>query len=239
MPLQKLKFPCRIVIANMSNSSTRSNSAARRNNTSSRWYKIPEITPENFYKCCKDIYKVLDEQHTSKTSEDPFLKAVLKGNTNMQEDTWAKAEKVRLAQKSLEGKMGDFHEELMGKFPGYVTYPVGHSTGCDVGSTDGNIVMEIKNRQNTMNSSSAEAVINKLKKNKAEGRDAILVEVNCPNGKVNRFGAPENIKVWNGKTTYAFLSGRESFFDDLLSTLQYVFANFKTYAELKRGLGIA
>ena len=150
-----------------------------------------------------------------------------------------KAEKVRLAQKALEGKMGDFHEELMGKFPGWETYPVGHSTGCDVGKLDGTIVMEVKNRHNTMNSSSGEAVVNKLLKNHEKGKQAILVEVNCPGGKVTRYGAPASIEVWNGKTTYTFLSGRDSFFDDLQQTLQYVFTNFKTLAQLKRGLGIA
>ena len=203
------------------------------------WYKINEISPKDFVKCCKDIYRVVEQQHKSKSTEDPFLKAVVVGHNKLTEEAWKRTEAVRLDQKALEGKMGDFHEELMGKFSGFETYPVGHSTGCDVGSIDGKIVMEVKNRDNTMNSSSGEAVIGKLSKNQAAGRRAILVEVNCPNGKVNRYGAPATIEVWNGQKTYEFLSGRESFFRDLQSTLEHVFREFKTQEELKRALGIA
>ena len=203
------------------------------------WYKIREISPSDFVKCCKDIYKVIEQQHKSKSTEDPFLKAVVTGHNKLSEEIWKKTEVIRLEQKALEGKMGDFHGELMGKFPGYETYPNGHSSGCDVGAVDGTVVIEVKNRHNTMNSSSGEAVIAKLKKNHAEGKRAILVEVNCPDGKVSRFGAPDYIVVWNGQEAYEFLSGRESFFGDLLSTMQYAFTTFKTHADLKKGLGIS
>lgn len=224
------------------NTPARNNNTPRRRNNSlslPSWYKIAEITPDNFVKCCKDIYKVIEQQHKSKSTEDPFLKAVVVGHNTLSEEAWKKTEAVRLDQKALEGKMGDFHEELMGKFPGYVTYKVGHPTGCDVGSVDGSIVLEVKNRDNTMNSGSGAEVIRKLLDNKAAGRKAILVEVNCPNGKVNRFGAPKEIEVWNGQTAYAFLSGREGFFNDLLSTMRHVFVEFKTLEQLKRALGIA
>lgn len=215
----------------------RRNNSVPRNNTPT-WYKIREIAPSDFAKCCKDIYKVVEQQHKSKSTEDPFLKAVVVGHNKLSEEAWKKTEAVRLDQKALEGKMGDFHEELMGKFPGYVTYPVGHSTGCDVGSADGSVVLEVKNRDNTMNSSSAAEVIRKLMKNRSEGKRAILVEVNCTGGKVTRFGAPTELEIWTGQKTYAFLSGREGFFEDLQSTIRHVFSEFKTLEELKRALGI-
>jgi len=43
----------------------------------------------------------------------------------------------------------------------------------------------------------------------------------------------------NGQQLYAFLSGRESFFDDLLRTVAHAFTSFKTLAELQAALGIA
>jgi hypothetical protein len=159
------------------------------------------------------------------------------GFNNSSPDSWNTFESQRLEQKALEGKMGDFHEELMGKFPGYETYRVGHETGCDVGSTDGRTVMEVKNRDNTMNSSAGAFVVAKLKKQADLGKQAILVQVNCPGGKVNRFGADPSVKVWNGPTAYTFLSNRGTFFDDLLETLRYTFANFKSYNSLKTAIG--
>ena len=197
------------------------------------WYLIPEISPIMFLHCVTDIYSVLEEKHASKTSEDPFIKAVLMGHTTMTEPTWTKLEKARLSQKALEMKMGDFHEELMGKFPGYVTLPTGHITGCDVSSIDGNTLLEVKNKNNTIKGSDGKHVVAMLKKHADAGKRAILVEVNCPGGKVNRFGAHQSVHVWNGQEAYHFLSGRPSFFEDLEKTMKHVFAAFKTYAELK------
>jgi hypothetical protein len=183
------------------------------------------------------MYKVLEGNHLSKTNDDVFLKAVMVGRSS--DEAWNEAQRVRSLQKVLEMKMGDFHEELLGKLPGWETYPQGHSTGCDVGKLDGREIAEVKNRDNTMNSSSAESVLAKLKKQADKGVTAILIQINCPDGKVNRFKADPRIKVWNGQEAYAHFSGRASFFDDLQKTLTYVFAKFKTLAELKLCLGTA
>ena len=131
--------------------------------------------------------------------------------------------------------MGDFHEELAGKLPGWETLKVGDPSGCDVMKKDGTEYQEWKNRDNTMNSSSGSAVIGKLQALAAKGKKAVLVEVNCPKGKVCRFGAPPNIEVLNGQQAYARVSGRETFFDDLNTTLAYVFKTFKTYDALTKG----
>jgi hypothetical protein len=73
-------------------------------------------------------------------------------------------------------------------------------------------------------------------KHKDAGKKSIFAQINCPKGKVNRFGAPIEMDIWNGQKVYTFLSGRESFFDDLQKTIQYVFANYKSLAELKLAL---
>jgi len=200
------------------------------------WYRISKVKPADFVRCIKDVYSVLEGTHKSKSSEDIFLKSVLIGHNKMTDTTWAIAERTRLAQKALEGKMGDFHEELMGCLPGYMNLPQGHTSGCDVASVDETLFMEVKNRDNTMNSSSGAQVVAKLKKLTDAGKRAILVEVNCPGGRVCRFGAHKSVEVWNGREAYSFLSGNETFFDDLAKTLKYVSESFKTYVELKAAL---
>lgn len=203
------------------------------------WYKIPEVEPADFVTCVKPMYRVLEGTHVSKSNEDTFLKAVICGYKKYTPEEWVKSERIRLAQKALEMKMGDFHEELMGKLPGWVTYPNGHKTGCDVGSTDGTHVLEIKNRDNTEKGTARKKVVDTLLRNIEEGRRASLVQINCPNGKVNRWNAPKSVDVWNGRQAYTFLSGRETFYDDLLYTLTHVFATFPTLASLKESLEIA
>jgi hypothetical protein len=155
-------------------------------------------------------------------------------SSGMSVDEWNLAETSRLYQKSLEGKMGDFHEELMGKFPGYETLKVGHATGCDIRKLDDSEFFEVKNRDNTMNSSSGKTVVDKLVLLANKGKKAVLVEVNCKNDRVSRFGAPPEVFVWNGRRTYEYLSGRETFYDDLLKTLKHTFNVYKTYESLKK-----
>ena len=200
------------------------------------WYQIKEIKPADFVKCIKPIYTVLEGVHKSKSNEDVFLKSMLLGHNKLTEEQWGTAEKARLAHKALEGKMGDFHEELMGCFPGYKNLPQGHSSGCDVASIDDMLFMEVKNRDNTLNSGGGAHVVAYLKKLTDAGKRGILVEVNCPGGRVARFGAHTSVEVWNGQKAYAFLSGREEFFNDLIKTLKYASENYMTYPELKSAL---
>jgi hypothetical protein len=202
------------------------------------WYKIREIKPRDFVHCVKGIYSVLDKTHKSKTNEDPFIKAVLIGHHDMSIEDWEQTEISRLSQKALEMKMGDFHEELMGKIPGYETYKVGHVTGCDVGSIDGKEIYEVKNKDNTTKGSDGKHIVQQLTKLLEKGIHPIYVQINCPNGKVQRFNAPDGVSVWNGKKTYHHMTGREEFFDDLQDTVQYVFLHYKTIHELKSALGI-
>ena len=198
------------------------------------WYRIPEISLKNYIKCLDQLYKVLENKNMPKTDIDPFMQGMLMGVDSITPARWDEIEKVRLKTKNLEMKMGDFHEELMGKFPGWKTLPVGHVTECDVMKDDGTVVLEVKNKANTFNSGGGKDVIRKLTKQLENGVETVVfVQVNCPGGKVNRFNADPRIKVWNGKDTYKFLSGRETFFEDLLKTTNYTFQKFKTYDELK------
>ncbi len=181
----------------------------------------------------KPLYEVLEKKNKSKSSPDPFLKTILAAHSGMTLEQWDAAEKQRLYEKALSMKMGDFHEELMGKFRGYQTLPVGHSTGTDVRRLDDSEFLEVKNRDNTMNSGGAESVVRKLTKLVNDGKRAILVLVNSSKRTLPRFKAPAAVQVIDGKQAYAYLSGRETFHADLLSTLNETFRRYPTYALLQ------
>uniref|UniRef100_A0A6C0CET8 Restriction endonuclease n=1 Tax=viral metagenome TaxID=1070528 RepID=A0A6C0CET8_9ZZZZ len=204
--------------------------------TNPSWYLIPEITFNSFIECIKGLYDVLEKKNKSKTFPDVFLKTVLTSFSGLTPDQWEAAETARMFQKALEAKMGFFHQDLMGKFNGYRTFKTGHSTGLDVCNDEKKEYIEVKNKNNTMNSGAGESAVKKLMKICDSGMKAILVQVNCPNGRVSRFKAPASVEVWDGKKAYAHLSGRETFFDELNKTLEYVFANYKTYEQLKTTL---
>jgi hypothetical protein len=196
------------------------------------WYTITEIPFGDYVECLASIYAVL-EGREGHSDDDPFMKRVLMNHSGMTTELWEAAKKQRMFEKALTMKMGDFHEELAGKFRGYRCLAVGDATGCDVQSLDGTHVMEWKNRDNTMNSSSASAVIAKLKAVADSGKKATLVLVNSFRATVPRFGAPASVEVIDGRTAYAQLSGRPDFIDSLEATMGETFARYKTYAELE------
>jgi hypothetical protein len=195
-------------------------------------YKIPEISYKDYVGCLEGIYTVLEGKHTSKGCDDVFMRSILAAHSGMSASAWLVAEKQRRYEKALTMKMGDFHEELAGKFPGYKTLKLGDETGCDVQKSDGSEIWEFKNRDNTMNSSSAESVMAKLAAEAAKGKKAFLVLVNCEKKTVPRLGAPASVTVLNGRQAYEYLSKRPTFFDDLQSTLAHTFATYPTYASL-------
>ena len=135
-----------------------------------RWYRIPEIAFKDYVACLKEVYAVLEGKHKSKGCDDVFLRTILAAHSGMSAEAWGVAEEKRRHEKALTMKMGDFHEELAGKFPGYKTLKLGDETGCDVQKADGSEIWEFKNRDNTMNSSSAESVVAKLAAEAAKGK---------------------------------------------------------------------
>lgn len=198
------------------------------------WYEIPEIPFDKYVDCCKSLYKILEENKTNTGSDDPFLKNIVMACTGISDEDWDRTEKQRRYYQALSMKMGDFHEELAGKFAGWQTLKVGHYSGCDVMKQDETEFMEWKNRDNTMNSSSASSVIRKLTKLHEQDKKVFLVFVNVSKRRIPRFGAPEYISILNGTQAYEYLSGRKNFYKDLLKTLSSTFTVCPTYEELLR-----
>ena len=195
-------------------------------------YFVREIPVHRFCHLLRGIYDVLEKKNTSDSTPDVSLQAVLINFRGMTAEEFAKEEMSRLFQKALEGKMGTFHQELAGCFPGWRSLATGgEGTGLDVLKDDGTEIMEWKNKHNTVNSGSAKAVVDKLMECHTRGMKVHFVQVQCGRS-VPRHGAPPEINVMSGRQAYAYLSGRESFFDDLNKTLAYIFKNHKTYASV-------
>ena len=197
------------------------------------WYKIPEIPLKDYIKCLEGIYNILEEKHTGNTQTDIFLKKSYLSYYEKTEDEWDKIQKIITFHRLLSMKFGDIHEELMGKLPEYITLPSKHESKCDVRSKDETEYIEVKNNDHTMNSDSAKSVIHKLNNILKKGKHAMLILINSVKNTIPRFKACPEIEVLNGRQGYAHMSGRETFYDDLLETLEYTFYTFKTYTQLQ------
>ncbi|MCZ2100137.1 MAG: Eco47II family restriction endonuclease [Chitinophagales bacterium] len=78
---------------------------------------------------------------------------------NINEDDLIQSEILRQIDKSINNSIGTFHEQILGGIKGF---EVGNLSGFDIKASDDTLFADIKNKHNTMNSSSAEALFQKL-----------------------------------------------------------------------------
>jgi len=78
---------------------------------------------------------------------------------NLDVETLIKSEIARQIDKSINNSIGTFHEQILGGINGY---EIGKLSGFDIKATDNTLFADIKNKHNTMNSSSAESLFQKL-----------------------------------------------------------------------------
>lgn len=78
---------------------------------------------------------------------------------NINESALIQSEVLRQIDKSINNSIGTFHEQILGGIKGY---EVGKLSGFDIRAKDNTLFADIKNKHNTMNSSSAEALFQKL-----------------------------------------------------------------------------
>lgn len=78
---------------------------------------------------------------------------------DINEDDLIQSENLRQIDKSINNSIGTFHEQILGGIKGF---EVGKLSGFDIKASDDTLFADIKNKHNTMNSSSAEALFQKL-----------------------------------------------------------------------------
>jgi hypothetical protein len=78
---------------------------------------------------------------------------------SIDEESLIQGEILRQIDKSINNSIGTFHEQVLGGIDGY---EMGNLSGFDIKASDETLFADIKNKHNTMNSSSAEALFQKL-----------------------------------------------------------------------------
>jgi hypothetical protein len=101
------------------------------------------VTKKNFYSNKVDTIKL--------TFDAKF--------NNIDEESLIQAEILRQIDKSINNSIGTFHEQILGGIKGF---EVGNLSGFDIKAKDDTLFADIKNKHNTMNSSSSEALFQKL-----------------------------------------------------------------------------
>ncbi len=78
---------------------------------------------------------------------------------DLDEERLIQSEILRQIDKSINNSIGTFHEQILG---GIIGFEAGNLSGFDIMANDNTLFADIKNKHNTMNSSAAEALFQKL-----------------------------------------------------------------------------
>lgn len=101
------------------------------------------ITVKNFY---------ANKIDTVKLTFDAFF-------NELDDEELIQMEILRQIDKSINNSIGTFHEQILGGVQGF---QVGNLSGYDIKASDDTLFADVKNKHNTMNSSAAEALFQKL-----------------------------------------------------------------------------
>lgn len=124
------------------------------------------VSDEHFIKCIETLYEAY-ARAKNKISKAKFyknkidtIKLTFDSKFNdLSEEELIRAEISRQIDKSVNNAIGSFHEQILGGIEGY---EMGNLSGFDIKAEDNSLFADIKNKHNTMNSSSSESLFQKL-----------------------------------------------------------------------------
>lgn len=176
-----------------------------------------EFTKKKFYNNKVDIVKLTFDSKFNDLSEDDLIKL----------------EMARQIDKSVNNAIGTFHEEILGGVKGF---QCGKSSGYDIKAEDDSIFAEIKNKHNTMNSSSAESAFQKLARFADDNRNAecYLVQILAKSSFVKKWRGIINrkeyshsrVNIISGDKFYELLTGNENALFNLYKILPSAIKDF-------------
>ncbi|MCF8365183.1 MAG: Eco47II family restriction endonuclease [Bacteroidales bacterium] len=206
------------------------------------------ITDEHFLKCIENLYGsyVKAKEKISKmkfyTNKIDTIKLTFDTKFNkVDEVSIIETEILRQIDKSINNSIGTFHEQILG---GVLGYEVGKSSGFDIKAKDNTLFADIKNKHNTMNSSSAEALFQKLARfaDNYKKANCYWVQILAKGsfnehwkGDINgkEYGHSRVFKI-SGDQFYSLLTGRENALYELYKALPFAIDNFMVKVDRKK-----
>ncbi len=198
------------------------------------------ITDEHLFECIENLHNSylkaknnLSKKSLYKNKVDTFKLMFDAKFNEISEDSLIQAEIFRQIDKSINNSIGTFHEQVLGGIKGY---EMGNMSGFDIKAKDDTLFADIKNKHNTMNSSSAEALFQKLARYADDYKKAncywvqILAKSSFNEhwkGEINgkEYSHSRVFKI-SGDQFYALLSGQEYSFYQLYKVLPKAIDNY-------------
>jgi hypothetical protein len=125
------------------------------------------ISDEHLLLCVGNLHNAYAKAKNNITKRNFYsnkvdtIKLTFDANFNgIDQESLIQAEVLRQIDKSINNSIGTFHEQILGGIEGF---EVGILSGFDIKAKDDTLFADIKNKHNTMNSSSSESLFQKLK----------------------------------------------------------------------------
>lgn len=216
---------------------------------------LPYISNEKLYQHVKTVLDAVSEA-TQEAEErlysrvvDPFGALFEALGLGMTLTEWKEKEKARQVKKTLENKVGIFHQDIIGSANGWEN--LGTGGVVDVVNHTDRIIAEIKNKYNTMKGNAKKGIYDDLNAliNSDDYRDytGYYVEVIpknregynklfTPSDNVTHTRRPENelIRQIDGKRFYALATGHDDALKSLYEVLPQVIGDVlgQSYADI-------
>ncbi|MBP8791196.1 MAG: Eco47II family restriction endonuclease [Breznakibacter sp.] len=159
----------------------------------------------------------------------------------IEEEKLIQAEILRQTDKSINNSIGTFHEEVLGGIKGFQS---GKLSGYDIKANDDSLFADIKNKHNTMNSSAAEALFQKLARYADDNKKAkcYWVQILAKSSFCELWKADINGKEYShsrvykisGDQFYALLSGQEDALHQLYKALPLAIQDYLTTVDKEK-----
>lgn len=192
------------------------------------------ISDEDLLQCIKELHQSYEKCKKNSTvtkfysnKVDPIKFQFDMAFNEIDEESYIKSEIARQDDKTISNAIGVFQQSLLGCIEGINDLGVGN--GCDISNVAGTIFAEVKNKHNTMNSSSAEATFQKLQDvaDNHPNATCYLVQIIAKNsidelweGSFNhKYYSHSRVRIISGDKFYALLTGIPDAFAQLCEAI--------------------
>lgn len=213
------------------------------------------VSDKDFLECIKwvcDSYpssKDINMKDIQRNIVDPIKQMFDISAMNVSLETWNKNELIRQQDKTINNRIGEFHQKLLGKVNGWENLGTGDVTKVDLRKKDNTIFLELKNKENTVNADSKDQVRKKLTEILkmypfAQTYWAYIISMNGDSGecvwKYHEEENPKIKKIW-GKRVYELVTGDSNALEQVwkaipLAVAKIMSKNFKIKIDEKKKL---
>lgn len=171
------------------------------------------------------VEKISSDTYQTHDDDDPLLSALLEAelkarNINIDVQTICMLDRLK---RSLSQHIGTLWQRILGSAEGWRDLGIGDTTGCDLINEDKKKVIELKNKWNTMNSSSLASVSQKLAEQKDKGYDAYIGIINPKNGKAQKKELKNGVKQVSGSHLFQLVFDDEGIHEHIINQVKVMY----------------